>query len=161
MKKIDRGIMINKKNNDRTLRQLPKIKYRPGLPARLMEIAVVLLLVAAWVFVGVNYERGSESSSAMLITVLCGWVGIIALMGIAYMPSDFYNLPFRLTPANIAVQYALAVRLIRILNVILACIYLFSVVACLHEWALTVVLALVGLMVLALIVYFVLAYRCR
>lgn len=150
-----------KKRNDGGRGQLPKVKYRPGLPDRLMEAAVVLMVVAVWIFVGVNYERGSEGSSAMLIAALCGWIGIPALMGVAYLPSDFYNLPFRLTPANIAVQYMLAVKLIRVENVIAAGIYLFSVVACLHEWALVAVFAFVGLMVLALIVYFVLAYRSR
>lgn len=150
-----------KKRNDSGRGQLPKVKYRPGLPDRLMEAAVVLMVVAVWVFVGVNYERGSEGSSAMLIAALCGWIGIPALMGIAYLPSDFYNLPFRLTPSNIAVQYTLAVRLVRIMNVMTAGMYLFSVIACLHEWALAVVFAFAGLMALALIAYFVVAYRNR
>ena len=70
------------------------------------------------------------------------------------MPSNMYNFPVRVTAANIAMQYMMAVRMVRVMNVVVGFMGLAIVIACVHRWAMVLVYVSLGLMAAVLVAYF-------
>lgn len=91
------------------------------------------------------------------VAALCS----VVLGGCAYLPVRFVRFPVRVTKRNVAVQYLLAVRLVRVLNVILNLTFLSQVYMGYYRWAEPFFGATFVLMIVALIGYYVLAFRYK
>lgn len=150
--------MQNTKIDNRPTGKLPVVRLRPALPDRLLEAAALLLVVASWVYVICNYGSGEAAFGTMLAAASSITVTVAALALAARMPSNMYNFPVRVTAANIAMQYMMAVRMVRVMNVV-GFMGLAIVIACVHRWAMVLVYVSLGLMAAVLVAYFVLACR--
>lgn len=140
----------------------PNVRYQPGVIDRLLEVLALLVQLALW---GGSYwiynQIGSPQSSG--IWMLCGVSAFtfILLGACAYGSVGLFNFPVRVDKRNVAVQYLLAVRFLRILNVLLG---LFFVAIVLKEYyncvpvLFPVILALQGI---AFIAYFVIANKYK
>lgn len=150
--------MQNTKIDNRPTGKLPVVRLRPALPDRLLEAAALLLVVASWVYVICNYGSGEAALGTMLAAASSITITVAALALAARMPSNMYNFPVRVTAANIAMQYMMAVRMVRVMNVV-GFMGLAIVIACVHRWAMVLVYVSLGLMAAVLVAYFVLACR--
>ena len=63
------------------------------------------------------------------------WFIFLLLFAVGYCPMRFINFPFRVGPHNIIFQYLLALRLCRVLNIILSTQFLFATLSTYHAWA--------------------------
>ncbi len=151
--------MQNTKIDNRPTGKLPVVRLRPALPDRLLEAAALLLVVASWVYVICNYGSGEAALGTMLAAASSITITVAALALAARMPSNMYNFPVRVTVANIAMQYMMAVRMVRVMNVVVGFMGLAIVIACVHRWAMVLVYVSLGLMAAVLVAYFVLACR--
>ena len=93
----------------------------------------------------------------------------LLLVGIsAYLPIRWIRFPVRITERNVAVQYFMAARIARILNVFLTLLFLTLVFNKVEmgygipqDLCNMITSAVVGLMILALIVYYILAFKYK
>lgn len=143
----------------------PNLRFHPSLPDRILEGAVSLLLLAVlgttfyfhfkihWV--GVEPSFGWMMAGASFFTTL--------LLGVsAYLPMRCYSFPFRLTDRNAGVQCMLAVRTVRVMNILLNGVLLSCLLSVADVGFSKLPVSVCGvLLALTFIVYYVLAYKYR
>ena len=129
----------------------PDVHFHPTVIDRILECAALIVVLATWVGIYWLYEiEGGFSVFSYLF------------MGIAgYLPIRFINFPVRVTERNVAVQYLLATRFIRVMTVILALMFLGAVFK--EHCALGGILFFVPLVLLGLAfaVYYILAFKYK
>lgn len=97
------------------------LRFRPTLTDRLLEGVVALLLLFTLLLLFVPRFGVSEAvDAAGRLRALCFSGALLLLGSCAYLPMRFFNLPVRITAANAFLQLRLAVRLCRLLNVLMA-----------------------------------------
>jgi len=143
----------------------PDLRFYPSVFDHILEGMAALLLITVWLsafyfhanpqVVGVEATYGWMMAGCSLFTFL--------LLGVsAYLPMRFYGFPFRLTNGNVGVQCMLAVRVVRILNILLNALLLVCVWAVVNVRVITLAMPVFGvLMAATLVAYYVLAYRYR
>lgn len=143
-------------------KECPDVRFHPTLVDRLLEMAALLVVLATWGGIGWLYTHEGNSLSPDVWTM--GGVSLLCavLLGIAgYAPIRFINFPVRINGRNAAIQYLLAIRLVRVMNVLLCLNFLFAVFmehSALAALCLKIALALLAL---AFIAYYVLAFKCK
>lgn len=136
----------------------PNICYTPTRVDRILEAVVLFIVLSMWAVVCSLASSGYRLSDMLPGAITCTVMAIV-LAATAYAPIRFINFPVRINERNAAVQYVLAVRLCRILNI--CCTLLTGSVAFIGLYPPMQVAALVALigLAIAMIGYFVLAYR--
>ncbi len=151
-------------------KEFPNIRVYPTIIDRILEGVAVLLAIAAWVCAIWVYIHIEDKITANFSFMAAG-LGTLCLLlvGIsAYLPIRWIRFPVRITERNVAVQYFMAARIARILNVFLTLLFLTLVFNKVEmgygipqDLCNMITSAVVGLMILALIVYYILAFKYK
>lgn len=140
---------------------LPDVKFHPGLPERLMEAVALLLVVVNWGYIiYMRLAHGNENFTAACVMGITATISFIIVALCAYAPVKLINFPCRVTPTNIVTQYVLAVRFIRVINIIMGITYLATTLVVYHEET-AFLYTSIGLLILSTIIYIVIAMRQR
>ncbi|MCD8030663.1 MAG: hypothetical protein LUF85_07555 [Bacteroides sp.] len=149
-------------------RKAPDIRLAPTRLDRVMELVALLLLIAAWVLILVPYFKGETENDNWLISMIVSTAVFALVAWTGYMPVRFINFPVRVHEGNVVIQYLYATRFGRVLNIILqlCCV---SGVLCFtggyygisYETVKWIFLAVAGLFLGAMIVYYILAFMHR
>lgn len=140
----------------------PNVRFQPTVLDRILEGMALLVVLVTWIGIYRLYvQKGGSLSPDVWImggfSVFC-----FLLMGIAgYLPIRFFKFPVRVTGRNAAVQYLLAMRFTRVMNIIFALMFLdaaFRECFVLGDILFFVPIALLGL---AFAGYYVLAFKYR
>ena len=102
-------------------KEFPNIRVYPTVIDRILEGVAVLLAVAAWGCAIWVYTHAEDKIVANFSLFAAG-LGTFCLLLVgfsAYLPIRWIRFPVRITERNVAVQYLMAVRIARILNVCL------------------------------------------
>ncbi len=147
-------------------KKLPNVRVQSTLLDRAME-GVALLL---WILLGVLalYCLLRMSDSDLPKKALASW-GAYTLMMIlvayaSYAPVRQFNFPFRVTERTVVVQYRLATRLCRVLNITMGLMFLaisFAGVGPMLDLNKALTFVMLPVVMLVLTVYWVLAYKYK
>lgn len=142
------------------------IRFTPSAIDRILEVAAIVISVVA--FGLACYGIYTLPIKPPILLWLCPFViplMTFVLYRLGYASPQKISFPFRITKQNLGMQYLLAVRLSRVLNIILSLMVLCSVltlVAQPHQSVLPKIILLLSLLMLVcLVIYFILAYRYR
>ena len=128
----------------------PAVKVNRTLEGTIFEIVVAAILIVSWVLIIIN--RDNLPASFPFAQCVVTSVVSLGMMVAAYFPNSI-NMPVQI---NTPRQYALAIRMVRIIGVILS---LMPVTAYFHSMLSTVFC--VGGLVVVIIIFSVLIYRAR
>ena len=144
----------------RTVQEVNNFRFRPTRIDHLLELAAFLPVLANWIYILYRYrEAGGDLPSELYASGVTALI-IFLLLGVAgYCPLRYINFPFRVGPHNVAYQCALALRMIRVLNIISCLHFLFVSLLIYHPWAYIGKAVCLGLLTLVLVGYMVLAWR--
>ena len=155
-----------------------KIKVYRTLEGNIFEIVFLVLLIAVWVFIilalkkapdvvpthfdAVGHATSYDSKYSILFVTIFTSIGGIIMLGSAYYPHTI-NIPVKVKTPR---QYLLAIRMIRVLSLVLlaltAVIAYTSLVAGAHgEPSAMPILATVGVMFAIIIVFCVLIFKAK
>lgn len=128
----------------------PAVKVSRTLEGTIFEIVVAAILIVSWVIIIINLDNlpASYPFAQCIITSVVS----LCLMAAAYFPNSI-NMPVQI---NTPRQYALAIRMVRIIGVIMS---LMPVTAYFHSMLSKVFC--VGGLVVVIIIFSVLIYRAR
>lgn len=128
----------------------PAVKVNRTLEGTILEIVVAAILIVSWVIIIMNLDNLPAwfPLTQCIITSLVS----LGMMVAAYFPNSI-NMPVQI---NTPRQYALAIRMVRIIGVILS---LMPVTAYFHSMLSTVFC--VGGLVVVIIIFSVLIYRAK
>lgn len=140
----------------------PDVRFRPALMDRLLEGIALLLVLATWAVIGwLSIQKEESLLSAVWVAGGCSLFSFLLLGGSAYLPVRFINFPVRVTERNVAVQYLLAVRFVRVLNIVISLVMLALVLVLYDAWGRLLFFVSFVLMGLAIIGYYVLAFKYK
>ena len=128
----------------------PAVKVNRTLEGTIFEIVVAAILIVSWVIIIINRNNlpASFPFAQCIVTSLVS----LGMMVAAYFPNSI-NMPVQI---NTPRQYALAIRMVRIIGVILS---LMPVTAYFHSMLSTVFC--VGGLVVVIIIFTVLLHKAR
>lgn len=140
----------------------PDVRFCPALMDRLLEGIALLLVLATWAVIGwLSIQKEESLLSAVWVEGGCSLFSFLLLGGSAYLPVRFINFPVRVTERNVAVQYLLAVRFVRVLNIVISLVMLALVLVQYDAWGRLLFFVSFVLMGLAIIGYYVLAFKYK
>lgn len=143
-------------------RGCPDVHYRPTVADWVLDGVALLLVLLGWVAVLVLYrEQGGRVSGEVWAAAVSSVLVFALLAAGARMPVRFINFPVRVGAHNIGRQYMLAVRLMRALNICLCLLFASGPLSEHYAWSKVLMLVSLGLLVLSLAVYYVLAFRYK
>lgn len=146
----------------RTPQDVPNIRFHPSLIDHLLEGLAFLPVLANWIYIFYHYRLSRGDLPSDLYTSGGTALFLFLLLGIGgYSPVRFINFPFRVGPHNIVYQYVLALRLIRVMNILLCLMIFFITLSVQYAWANVCSSVCFCLLVIAFAVYMVLAWRRR
>lgn len=105
----------------------PNVRFQPTVIDRILEGTALLIVLVTWISI---YWLYTQREGALLPAVwVMGGCSIFCflLMGIGVSSRPFHQFPIRVTERNAAVQYLFAIRLTRVMNIILLLVLLGSV----------------------------------
>ncbi|MDM8338468.1 hypothetical protein [Mediterranea massiliensis] len=138
------------------------VRYRRSLVDYVLLAVAFVPVLADWFYI---FYMNKQTDGAFLqehgVEGIMALVLFLVLGSAAYVPVRFFNFAFRVTEANIGRQYVLAIRLCQVVNILMGCMFLGGLlgkdVACsVYFYAGASIL-----MVVAMVAYFILAYRMR
>lgn len=142
------------------------VRFTPSVIDRILEVVAIVIGLVAFGFA--CYGIYTLPIKPPILLWLCPFViplMTFVLYRLGYASPQKISFPFRITKQNLGMQYLLAVRLSRVLNIILSLMVLCSVltlVAQPHQSVLPKIILLLSLLMLVcLVIYFILAYRYR
>lgn len=147
---------------------MPNVRLELAPIDRILEGVAALLTIAAWILALVFYFRLSASGPRLFIAP-CVMVALTAaLIWSSRAPIRYYNFPVKLNERNYVMQYFIASRFIRILNIIANLMVFFGLFSELESslnvpsglFSLFMYIAS-GLMFLSLVGYYIFAFRNR
>ena len=128
----------------------PNVRFQPTVIDRILEGTALLIVLVTWISI---YWLYTQREGALLPAVLMG--------GLAYLPVRFINFPIRVTERNAAVQYLFAIRLTRVMNIILLLVLLGSVWGLYYAFGKLLLLVSFVLLGVAFIGYYILAFKYK
>ena len=144
----------------RTPQEVHNFRFRPALVDHLLELAAFLPVLANWIYILYRYrEAGGELPSELYASGVTALI-IFLLLGVTgYCPLRYINFPFRVGLHNVAYQCTLALRMIRVLNIVSCLHFLFISLLIYHPWAYIGKTVSFWLLMLTFVGYMVLAWR--
>ena len=144
------------------------VRIYPTIVDRILEATALLFMLVFWGCTLWIYMHVSKESSIPPLFILAGVNTLVYLLLAwgAYMPIRLINFPVRITEQNVAIQWFLAKRLCRVLNIIVSLLFLSLVfMEVEQEYGLPKGFCEIGTAVtavltgIALIVYYIIAFR--
>ena len=129
----------------------PAVKVNRTLEGTIFEIAVAAILIISWVYLIVNIDKLASSFPFSQCVVTSAVA--LCMMAAAYFPNSI-NMPVRIETPR---QYSLAIRMIRIVGVILSLMPAAMVIS--DDIVLHIVL--ISSMFIVIIIFGVLIYRAK
>ena len=146
----------------RVPQDVSNVRFRPALVDHLLELAAFLPVLANWIYILYKYRQtGGDIPSDLYEAGGTALFLFLLLEVTGYCPLRYINFPFRVRPHNVVYQCALALRMIRVLNILSCLHFLFVSLSIYHPWAYIGKAVSLGLLTLVLIGYMVLAWRHR
>lgn len=140
----------------------PNVHLKIGIIDRILEGLALFVQLALWGCIYWIYtKKGSAFSSETWVMGGLSTFTFILLGACSYGPVRIFNFPVRVSERNVAVQYLLAVRFVRILNVLLGVFFLTTVFMEYYKWTPVFFSAILALQAIAFIVYFVMANKYK
>lgn len=140
----------------------PEVRFSPTALDRILEVAALLAVLAVWGGVCWLSVRTEGRLSPDVWMTGGGALLCFLLVGMsAYLPVRHFNFPVRVDARNVAVQYLLAVRLVRVLNVWLCLTFFLALFREHYAFARIGLLLSLLLLVPVLLVYYLLAFRYK
>ena len=133
----------------------PNVRYYPTLIDRTLELTVVCINITMWVaFFLLHNKIELSTETAVLGTIVSILIGITA-----YFPIRYFNFPIKITQQNVAIQYTLAVRYVRSLNIIYTTMLASSIFMTYYNWCNIVYKICTLILVISIVCYFILIIR--
>lgn len=138
------------------------LRYRRTKLDYILLAFAFLPVLVEWAFIlyrgraadgGLPTDDVTEGAVALLV--------FLALGSSMFVSVKYFNFPFRITEANLARQYVLAIRLCQILNIVAGCMCLGGYLGKSVPWAVYLYIGAFVLMILSVIVYMIQAFRLR
>lgn len=110
----------------------PTIHLRPDVIDRVLEVIAGLLLILMWIFAVYLYIHYPEVDAGGKPILLCaGGFTVLMIAGawLGYISIHLISFPFRITERNMVIQYRLATRFGRVLNILFGVVGVFMVLA--------------------------------
>lgn len=140
----------------------PNVHYHPGVLDRALEVAALLIVLAIWGCIYWLYtQRGVSHSSEMWISGGLSVLSFVILALSSYAPVRMINFPVRVNEQNIGIQYLLAVRFTRVMNIILGLLFMSSLLINYYRIASIFFGIAIALMFIAFVIYFVFALKYK
>lgn len=140
----------------------PEVRFTPTVLDRILEAAALLVQFATWGGIYWLSVRTEEPLSSDVWMTGGSSLFCFLLIGIsAYLPIRYFNFPVRVDARNVAVQYLLAVRLGRVLNVWVGLTFFLALFREYYEFAKVGLPLSLLLLVPVLLGYYVLAFRYK
>ena len=144
----------------RVPQDVSNVRFRPALVDHLLELAAFLPVLANWIYILYKYRQTGGDIPSDLYEAGGTALFLFLLLGACgYCPLRCINFPFRVKPHNVVYQYVLALRLVRVSNIIFCLQFLFVTLSLYYPRATIGCALCIGLFILAFIGYMVLAWR--
>ena len=122
----------------------------------------LLIVLVTWISIYWLYtQREGALLPAVWVMGGCSIFCFLLMGGLAYLPVRFINFPIRVTERNAAVQYLFAIRLTRVMNIILLLVLLGSVWGLYYAFGKLLLLVSFVLLGVAFIGYYILAFKYK
>ena len=138
----------------------PNVRFQPTVLDRILEGTALLIVLVTWISIYWLYtQREGALLPAVWVMGGCSIFCFLLMGGLAYLPVRFINFPIRVTERNAAVQYLFAIRLTRVMNIILLLVLLGSVWGLYYAFGKLLLLVSFVLLGVAFIGYYILAFK--
>lgn len=138
------------------------LRYRRAKVDYILTGIALIPVLVEWGFIA--YRVGAAGMNFGAAGAADGMVALLVFLVLGssmFLPVRVFNFPFRITEANIARQYVLAIRLCQVLNIVVGCMNLGRLLGKTVPWAVYLYGGGLALMAVAVIAYMVLAFRLR
>lgn len=138
------------------------LRYRRAKVDYILTGIALIPVLVEWGFIA--YRAGAAGMNFGAAGAADGMVALLVFLVLGssmFLPVRVFNFPFRITEANIARQYVLAIRLCQVLNIVVGCMNLGRLLGKTVPWAVYLYGGGFALMVVAVVCYMLLAFRMR
>lgn len=138
------------------------LRYRRAKVDYILTGIALIPVLVEWGFIA--YRIGAAGMNFGAAGAADGMVALLVFLVLGssmFLPIRVFNFPFRITEANIARQYVLAIRLCQVLNIVVGCMNLGRLLGKTVPWAVYLYGGGLALVAVAVIAYMVLAFRLR
>lgn len=138
------------------------LRYRRAKVDYILTGIALIPVLVEWGFIA--YRVGAAGMNFGAAGAADGMVALLVFLVLGssmFLPVRVFNFPFRITEANIARQYVLAIRLCQVLNIVVGCMNLGGMLGKTVPWAVYLYGGGLALMAVVVIAYVVLAFRLR
>lgn len=140
----------------------PNVRYSPNIIDRVLEGAALLVLLVIWGNIYWLYtQKAGVLSSSVWITGGMSVLIFCIMEFCSYAPVRWINFPVPVSERNIAVQYMLAVRFTRVVNIDI-CLMFLSATFLDYYWMARVFFGIsLGLLAISFIIYYIMAFKYK
>lgn len=138
------------------------LRYRRAKVDYILTGIALIPVLVEWGIIA--YRAGAAGMSFGAAGAVEGIVALLVFLVLGssmFLPVRVFNFPFRITEANLARQYVLAIRLCQVLNIVVGCMNLGGMLGKTVPWAVYLYGGGLALVAVAVIAYMVLAFRLR
>ena len=132
------------------------IKYHPSLIDRVFEAVSALTVIAGCIYFVANsgFENKDTLAGFLINLLVC-----LLIFTCPYVPVEYIRFPVRISRQNIVKQYVMALRLMRIVNILICLMLVFNALSINYPWANPAIGISVTAMLLSIMVYYIFAIR--
>lgn len=134
-----------------------KLKYKPDIADRVMEVLAILARLSACVVAILLYIENGKLESRIWFDLILSLFLLFLLFTGAYAPANKIYYPVKITKNNVVFQYKLVIRTIRLMNILLGIFFFLNILSYIYLWAMFGRLILPFIMLLSISVYYVIA----
>ncbi|MBE6287766.1 MAG: hypothetical protein E7099_06220 [Mediterranea massiliensis] len=141
---------------------LPTICFRPKWVDYVLMTIALLITLFSWFFAFYLQQQGTFVIANHLLLMILMTVSVVGLsLLLSFAPSSYYRFPVKVTSANLANQYLIAIRFCRVLCIWLALLSFASILMEHKEWGIFIQFATLFLFGISFVTYYAIAYHYR
>ncbi|MBQ5819208.1 MAG: hypothetical protein IIW32_05040 [Bacteroides sp.] len=139
------------------------VRFTPSVIDRILEVAAIVIGLVAFGFAYYLCYKTEEDFILKWMFPLVIPLSVFLLYRSGYASPQKISFPVRITKQNLGIQYLLAVRLVRVLNILLTTMMLFAALTLLFDNEKMAFLNVVFIILIigSLITHYILAYLHR
>ena len=139
------------------------VRFTPSVIDRILEVAAIVIGLVAFGFAYYLCYKTEEDFILKWLFPLVIPLSVFLLYRSGYASPQKISFPVRITKQNLGIQYLLAVRLVRVLNILLTTMMLFAALTLLFDNEKMAFLNVVFIILIigSLITHYILAYLHR
>ena len=139
------------------------VRFTPSVIDRILEVAAIVIGLVAFGFAYYLCYKTKEDFILKWLFPLVIPLSVFLLYRSGYASPQKISFPVRITKQNLGIQYLLAVRLVRVLNILLTTMMLFAALTLLFDNEKMAFLNVVFIILIigSLITHYILAYLHR